>query len=671
MVTRRTMLRGSVATAVALTLRPGFAGIAGVLPGGAQSAAANATWFGAVLPTLPNQFTTTSAPPAPANTNRGSYYTPGVGGDASLTLQQAIDDAAAATGSLGDVIVVQAGTTYSTAGTLTIPARSGSGWVYVISSDAPELGGSGLPAAGTRVGPSNVANMGSIRNSASSTGGNVVVFSAQAAYYRFVGCDIEVQDINATGGSVYFCCNLGNTSTYTYTTTAELVNHVTFDRCFIDGSPSYGAEHGITIDGKYIEVTECYFGDNIFSVNVGDNQCVNAYNSSGPYKVTNNRLHCGGQTILFGGADSSIPYVIPSDLVFQNNTCVHWIWEGTITVSAGSTTMTVDSTTSGNLRISMKITDASGALQDVAIVGGSGTTWTLASAPATAITAGSAIAYEGGKNMIEMKCVQRALIDHNYCDNPGGLGQSYSMLATVRNQSGTGTNTLNTVSDLTVTNNAFINDAFAGWNVLLQDNTNGGNFDTAPSYRHLYRNNLFLFTTPAKNSSGVPIEQIAIQVESNGVPPGSAGIGGDIVWDHNTFIFLDGGTEAIFFAATGMALNNLVWTNNIFDATTYEIHGSPGSGYTAVVVPQVTEPAYLNNVVIAGTQTYPSGNFISTQAAVGFTSYGSSTAASGYVLTSGSPYYQKGVSGLGLPYTSSGIADGTDIGANISLLPVN
>ena len=178
------MLRGSVATAVALTLRPGFAGIAGVLPGGAQSAAANATWFGAVLPTLPNQFTTTSAPPAPANTNRGSYYTPGVGGDASLTLQQAIDDAAAATGSLGDVIVVQAGTTYSTAGTLTIPARSGSGWVYVISSDAPELGGSGLPAAGTRVGPSNVANMGSIRNSASSTGGNVVVFSAQAAVRR-------------------------------------------------------------------------------------------------------------------------------------------------------------------------------------------------------------------------------------------------------------------------------------------------------------------------------------------------------------------------------------------------------------------------------------------------------------------------------------------------------
>src|SRR5579862_4205510 len=104
---------------------------------------AGSTWFGAQLPVPPVQFKTTSSPPSAGNTNRGSYYTPGVGGDAAMSLQTALNDAATATGTKGDVIVLQAGTTYTTAGAFTLPARSGSGVIYVISSNAPEIGGSG------------------------------------------------------------------------------------------------------------------------------------------------------------------------------------------------------------------------------------------------------------------------------------------------------------------------------------------------------------------------------------------------------------------------------------------------------------------------------------------------------------------------------------------------
>ena len=618
-------------------------------------------WFGATLPTLPTEFTTTSAPPPPANTNRGSYYTPGVGGDSGLTFQSALNSAAAATGSKGDVIVLQAGTAYS-ASQYTLPTRSGSGWIYIISSQAPEIGGASLPVAGVRVGPSNLSAMPNLRSSTS--GVPLIIKSTSAQYYRFVGIDMELTDSNGI-------CNYVIRLDSSDSSLSTIAQHITFDRCIIDGAPSYGVTHAMNIDGSYIEVTECYFGDHVFSV--GDADCQNwyAYNSPGPYRINNNRGHAGGQQILFGGTDSIISGVIPSDLQFTNNSLSHNIWIGTLTCSTSSANVTINTNTSGTLRISMALYNSAGSEIGV-INSGSGNSWVLTANASVNVTSAAATGLEGGKDMIEMKCVQRALIGNNYVMNPGGAGQQFSNLLTVRNQSGG--NPQNTVSDLTVQNNVFLNCVFSAWNILLQDGpADQGVASTQPCYRQLYKNNLWLFLNEVIAGN----VQTAIQIDTNPVSPNPAGLGGHVVFDHNTMIFT-GSNEARILSMvntaagggpTPAAMNNIVWSNNIFDKTSDEI---AFGGFSGAVTPNVSQAVFINNVINQGTQTYPTGNFKpASTAAIGFTSYGSTTTAAGYALTSGSTYHAKGVSGSGQTYTGTGVIDGTDIGCNISLLPTS
>jgi len=628
-------------------------------PSPTYQAQASNNWFGATLPTLPFEFTTTSSPPLAANTNRGSYYTPGTGGDSGLTVQAALNAAAAATGSKGDVIVLQAGTTY-TASQYTLPTRSGSGWIYVISSQAPEIGGSTLPAAGTRVGPSNLSAMPSLRSTG--VGTPLMIKSSGAAFYRFVGVDIELTDVNNI-------CNYVIRLDSSDSSLTTIASNITFDRCYIDGAPSYGVTHAMNIDGQYIEVTECYFGDQVFSV--GDADCQNwyAYNSPGPYRINNNRGHAGGQQILFGGTDSIIPGVIPSDLQFTNNSLSHNIWKGTLTCSTGSSSVTINSNVSGTLRISMALYNSSG--QEIGVINsGSGNNWILTANASVSVAGGNATGLEGGKDMLELKCAQRALISNNYVLNPGGAGQQYSNLVTVRNQSGG--NPQNTVSDITIQNNIFVNTVFSAWNILLQDGpADQGVASTQPCYRQLYRNNLWLFLNEVITGN----VQTAIQIDTNPVSPNPAGLGGHVVFDHNTFVFT-GNNEARILSMvntaggggpTPAAMNNIVWSNNIFDKTSDEI---AFGGFSGAVTPNVTQAVFINNVINQGTQTYPSGNFKpASTAAIGWTSYGSTTLAAGYALTGSSPYKGAGYSGTNIAYNGTGVSDGTDIGCNITLLP--
>ena len=110
-------------------------------------------WFGATVPTAPQVVPTRAYSwPSAASTNHGSYYTPAN----QSAAQTAINTAAAAAGTGGDVIILTAGTNY---GSLTLPAHgTGNGTIYIVSSQIPDLAGA-LPASGTRVGPGNVSNM--------------------------------------------------------------------------------------------------------------------------------------------------------------------------------------------------------------------------------------------------------------------------------------------------------------------------------------------------------------------------------------------------------------------------------------------------------------------------------------------------------------------------------
>ncbi len=642
-----------------------------------SSGTSNEMWFGATLPTLPQQFSTTSSPPLPANTNRGSYYTPGYGHDSSMTLQQALNDAASATGNLGDVIVLQAGTTYTTSSSFTLPTRSGSGWIYIISSDAPEIGGSGLPTAGMRVSPSDVSDMASIR-STSTGGGPIIKRGISASYYRLVGLDIELTDANAKMNSEnFYDINFNNKDI----SPSTLASNITIDRCYITGSPTYGVRHAVDMDGNFMEVVGSYI--TAFDPATGDNNAILVINSLGPYKIHNNYLQAGGETTLFGGSDTTLPFPSePSDITITNNDYYKPYFVGTGSVVNGSSILTINSVTNGFIQPTMAPKDANSYIPArVKIIsqlsgtpGGAGT-YQMSSA-AIGTTAGSVnvTAISTGKNMVEFKTGQRVLFSSNYLTNAGAPGQPRSaFVLTSRDQAGT--NPWYHLADFTISDNVFTNAMFGGFNVLMQDNASMGAHDTQPAERILFRNNIFIQTV----SDGTTSTAISL-IGSNlaGVDEHGGGNGGDLIFDHNSFIDTasSGAPETIWFGAgtVNMALNNCVWSNNIFDSTQYGIGAGPTlSHFANAIPPQCTHSVFVNNVLVGNKDsTVPAGNFKPVNdSAVGFTNYGSATSDTGYALSPLSLYHGIGVSGLGLPYSSSGTLDGTDIGVNILELPTN
>ncbi len=751
-----------------------YGGIAGVLPGGAQSAAANPTWFGATLPTLPEKFST--AMPASlscTNTNAGSCFTPTTGAQ----LQTDLNTAASDTGTKGDIIECTAGTTYS-ASAFTLPQRAAgsSGVIYAISSDAPEIGGTGLPAAGTPVwadwppigslafssasgtlpagtyhygvtsttasGESTVAPiqsittsgtgevtitwaaqvnatgyrvyrstdpnifdsgavyfavsggsttsftdtgaagtagtppitnttvdigaMCSLRSTASNTGGPVINRGTAASQYRLVGIDAEVTDANVATNTNYWVMDFDNGDT----SQSTLASYITIDRSYVAGSPSYGVRHAIQLDGDYMAVVDSFVNDIPLSeTEDSDNNAILVINSLGPYQIDDNYLEAGGETTLFGGSDTSLATPSePSNIDIENN---HYykpavIFNGTTT--AGSPTVTVNSVSYGVPLAGMQVQGAglSGGPKVSSVVG---STMTLASNASSTAT-GTLVGTPFGKNALEFKTGDRVLFKNNFVENAGANGQSRSaFVLTARDQSGG--NPWYTLTDFTIEDNVFTNATNGGTNWLVQDSSTSSH-ETEPAFRILFRNNMIIQS--ANLGSDWYGED---SILSNGSSGNNSGVSYDLVIDHNDFIAT---TTANCFllldiVTGGPWLSNVVWSNNIFDQADYQFEDPTVTTNWANMAALLTDPALVSNVFVGGSATnLPAGMGNAepaNDAAVGFTSYGSNLSAGGYALTSGSPYHGVGVSGLNLPYTSAGTADGTDIGANVSSLPVN
>src|SRR5580658_5509309 len=108
----------------------------------------------ATLPTAPQTFDTSYIAPTGATVNVAA------GGDLQAALHQA---------QLGDTIVLQAGATFT--GPFLLPNKTtGSGWIYVVSSNLASL-----PPPGQRVGPKDAVNMPKIVSPASSSAVKSVV----------------------------------------------------------------------------------------------------------------------------------------------------------------------------------------------------------------------------------------------------------------------------------------------------------------------------------------------------------------------------------------------------------------------------------------------------------------------------------------------------------------
>ena len=312
------------------------------------------------LPTLPQATIDTTYSPPNGNTitvNAGDNF------------QTALNNA-----NLGDTIVLQAGATFT--GPFILPNKtSGAGWIYIRSSNYSKL-----PASGQRVNPDDAINMPKIL----ATSSGAIQTATTAHHYRFVGIEVTL----VSGTFTFNVITIGNSDISTNT----LPHDITFDRCYIHGDPTVGSRRGVAMNGVRVAVVDSYVSD--FKQQGSDTQALWAYNTPGPLKITNNYLEAAGENVMFGGADSQITNLVPSDIEIKHNYFfkpLSWI----------------------------------------------GSQWSV-------------------KNHLEFKNAQRVLVEGNLFENVWRAAQGgVSLLITPRNQDGTAPWCV--VQDITVRLNRFIN----------------------------------------------------------------------------------------------------------------------------------------------------------------------------------------------------------------------
>ena len=495
-------------------------------------------------------------------------------------LQTVIDSA-----NLGDVIVLDAGATFT--GNFKLPNKTtGSGWIYIISSDMASL-----PAEGTRVGPADAAHMPKI-----TTTGDPALFTVFAAHnYRFAG--IEFSTSAAITNLILMGYGLTNYSDPIWQKVAadslgELPHNITFDRCYIHStSDSNYARAGICANGRYIAVVDSYLSN---FKDTADAQAILVYNGSGPIKIVNNYLEATGENVMFGGSDPTINHtndpadfpdvdtgLVPADIEIRGN----YFYKRNDWNQFSSSYNNVN--------------------------------WAI-------------------KNSFEIKNAQRVLIDGNIFDNCWADAQTgRSVVLKAANQDGAAD--WSKCWDVTFQNN-IIRNAAGGIDLSASETYNGGT--TAGIKRVLIRNNLVDLTS-ADSWVGT-LFLIGLHSPSSGTV-----VAEDITIDHNTIIGkLDTNTMASVGDGTEM-FDNVAVTNNILRHGQYGFKGTGHAEGSDTMNYYLGDYSYRRNLMVDmnSTPVYPADNYRSNNIdSAGFVDY----AHANYRLDSVSPYKNAGTDGKDL-----------------------
>lgn len=138
------------------------------------------------------------------------------------------------------------------------------------------------------------------------------------------------------------------------------------------GDPIMGGKRGLELHSGNTQVIGNHFAD--IKLAGQDTQCIGGWNGPGPYLIEKNWLECAGENVMFGGADPSIPNLVPSNITIIDN----------------------DFTKNPDWR---------------------GKTWTV-------------------KNLLELKAASRVIINGNRFWNFWAAGQAYAILFKTVNQDG-------------------------------------------------------------------------------------------------------------------------------------------------------------------------------------------------------------------------------------------
>lgn len=220
------------------------------------------------------------------------------------TIQSAINAA-----NLGDSIVVEAGRTY-TENLVLSHKTTGTGWITIQSSAL-----SSLPTAGNRVGPSDAANMPTIRSTAA--GGTSTISTTSGAtpshHYKLIGLNILRHNSTSQQTAVV---SLG-TGGSSQDTEAEMPSYITIDRCLIRGADGANTRRGVLADAKNLQIINSYIDK--FHEAGADAQSIVSLNGGQDVLIANNFLEATGENVMLGGSDPSIPNFVPNNFTIEHN----------------------------------------------------------------------------------------------------------------------------------------------------------------------------------------------------------------------------------------------------------------------------------------------------------------------------------------------------------------
>ena len=94
------------------------------------------------------------------------------------------------------------------------------------------------------------------------------------------------------------------------------------------------AKRGVTLHGSRLAVIDSSLAE--FKDQTQDTQAIESWNGPGPFKIVNNHLEGAAENILFGGADPSVPNLVPSDIEIRGNHIIKplsW-WPGSASYNA-------------------------------------------------------------------------------------------------------------------------------------------------------------------------------------------------------------------------------------------------------------------------------------------------------------------------------------------------
>lgn len=207
------------------------------------------------------------------------------------------------------IIQLTAGATY--AGTFTIPAKTGPYEIIIRTSAYASL-----PSVGTRVTPSDVANLAKIQSTGATS---AILFEFGAQRVRFLGIEITTDHAVRTSTLTnLIVVGRHHVTDAAPTALSELPQYITFERCYVHGTTTGNVRRGFYLDGRSVAVIDSYLDD--FHEVGADSQGIFGLQPQG-VKITNNYIAAAGENVMFGGADPSIADALPTDITFTRNHC--------------------------------------------------------------------------------------------------------------------------------------------------------------------------------------------------------------------------------------------------------------------------------------------------------------------------------------------------------------